>query len=153
MEKKTIFIACFSIMVMLSCCYTSLAIAHDLEEMLLGVFDIVVKNWPSPGDYNRNVINQQSRKHLHYLVYCGVKMGYGGSECSDDYMDEVLRNKNASRDCCRNIVNGGKQCHIAWMNLYYQFYQFKRFSFRVNKTEEIWNKCYSQIKHVTPLSG
>ncbi|EOA29353.1 hypothetical protein CARUB_v10025639mg [Capsella rubella] len=152
MEKKTIYIACFSIIVMLSFCYTSLAIAHDLEEMLLNEFNIMLEYWPSPGHYNRNVIYRQSRKHLQYLLGCGVKM-CGGSECANDLMDEVLRNKNASRYCCRFIVKGGKQCHIDFMKLFYQFYQFERFSFRVDKTEEIWNKCYSQIKHVTPLSG
>ncbi|KAG7567728.1 Prolamin-like domain [Arabidopsis thaliana x Arabidopsis arenosa] len=154
MENKTILMTFFSVMVLISFFNQSLAIAADLEEMLINEFDVVLRNWPSPGDYNLNVIRGQSRKHLKYLLNCGVKMGPGGTECSIEYRDAISRNKSTSKDCCLMIVKTGKQCHTEWMKLFFQFYQVKRFSSKVMiKTNEIWNKCSNETETISPFSG
>ncbi|KAG7642018.1 Prolamin-like domain [Arabidopsis suecica] len=154
MENKTIFLALFSIMVLLSYFNPSLAIAADLEEMLINEFDVVLKHWPSPGDYNLNVIRGQPRKHLKYLLDCAVKMGAGGNECNIEIRDVFSRNKSFSKDCCRVLVKGGRKCYTEWMKLFFQFYQLNRFSSNAMiKTNETWNKCSNGTESISPFSG
>lgn len=154
MENKTIFMAFFSFMILLSFSYPSLAIADDLDEMLINEFNDVIRHWPSPGDYNLNVIRGQSRKYLNYLLSCGVKMGAGADVCNIEMRLKILRNKTTSRNCCRKIVKAGKQCYTQWMKLFFQFHQLKRFSSKAMiKTNEIWNKCYTGTKAISPFSG
>ncbi|XP_010431623.1 PREDICTED: uncharacterized protein LOC104715956 [Camelina sativa] len=147
--------AFFAITVLLSFSYSSLAIADDLKEMLYNEFKTGVNEfWPSPDHYNFKVIRRQSIKVLKNLIDCGTKMGYNGHYCNHDIMDEVLRNKSASRKCCGSIVKAGKQCQISYMKLFSQFYQFKGFSSKaMAKTDEIWKKCSVQMGGIAPFSG
>lgn len=157
MDSKIIFMVFLSITVLLSFSYPTLATENDDEPLLnafLDVFDPVIANWQSPGDYNLNVIRSYSKKHLGYLINCGIKMGDGSDKCNIELRDQLLRNKSASRDCCRMIVKAGKECHTEWMKLFFQFYQLKRFSSEsISKTNEMWNICTTETEAISPLSG
>ncbi|ESQ46644.1 hypothetical protein EUTSA_v10000516mg [Eutrema salsugineum] len=149
MENKPIFMAFVSIMVLLSFSSPTLAIEHDEDKPLLNSdkeFDAAMANSPSSCDYNRDMIESQSKKHLDYLINCGEKMGPDSVKCNIEVRAEILRNKEASKDCCQMIVKAGKECHIEWMKLFFQTYQLKRFSSkRIFKTNEIWNRCSNEV--------
>lgn len=157
MDSKTIVMVFLSITVLLSFSHPTLATENDDESLLnafLDVFDPVIAHWPSPGDYNLNVVRSYTKKHLGYLINCGLKMGDGSHTCNIELKDQLLRNKSFSRDCCRKIVKAGKECHTEWMKLFFQFYQLKHFSSESTiKINEMWNICTTETEAISPFSG
>ncbi|KAF8052540.1 hypothetical protein N665_1546s0003 [Sinapis alba] len=157
MESKTIVMISFTIMILLSFSYPSLAIENDEDKPLLNSddeFDAVMAISPSESDYNRDMLESQPRTFFDYLDRCSEKMGRESVKCGTEVRAEILRNKDASRDCCRMIVKAGKECHMQWMKLFFQTYQLKRFSSkRILKSNEIWNRCSKEISSVSPSSN
>ncbi|CAH8263021.1 unnamed protein product [Arabidopsis lyrata] len=155
METKTIFMIYSLIMVLLSFSHPTLAIEGDNDEPLLisdDEFDGMIAMSPTSDDYNENVGRKYSKKQIDYLKNCSKKMDVP-YQCTVEVLADIIQNKSVSRDCCRGIVRAGKECHTEWMRLFFQIYQLKRFSSkRFSKTNEIWNRCSTEIGAVSPFS-
>ncbi|CAL9233386.1 unnamed protein product [Arabidopsis halleri] len=156
MENKTIFMIFSLIMVLLSFSHPTLAIKGDNDEPPLisdDEFDATIAMSPTSNDYNVNMYRKYSKKQKDYLKNCSKKMDVP-YQCAEEVLAEILLNKSASRDCCRGIVKAGKECHMEYMNLFFQVYQLKRFSSkRFSKANAIWNRCSAEVGAVSPFSG
>lgn len=154
METKTIFMVFSLLTVFLSFSYPTLAIENEYDKMLLEMFGGFLANWPSPNNYNFNVIRKIPPRHLGYLIKCSVKMGPRSDKCNVEVRDEILRNKSTSKDCCQMTMKAGKECHMEWMKIFFQFYQLKDLSSESNiKSNEIWNRCSTDVEDISPFSG
>ncbi|KAG7579318.1 Prolamin-like domain [Arabidopsis thaliana x Arabidopsis arenosa] len=143
-------------MILLSFSHPTLAIQGDNDEPLLisdDEFEAIIAMSPTSDDFNENVGRKYSKTQKDYLKNCTKKMDVP-EQCIEEVLADIIQNKSVSRDCCRGIVRAGKECHMEWMRLFFQIYQLKDFSSkRFSKTNEIWNRCSTEIGAVSPFSG
>jgi len=156
MENKTMFMIFSLIMVLLSFSHPTFGKESDNDKPLLisdDEFDAMMARSPTSDNYNENVGSKYSKKQINYLMNCSKKMAVP-DKCIEEVMAEIIQNKSASRDCCLGIVKAGKECHMEYMKLFFQMYELRRFtSKRFSKTNEIWNRCSTEIGVVSPYSG
>ncbi|CAH8258970.1 unnamed protein product [Arabidopsis lyrata] len=99
---------------------------------------------PSTSEYDRDVLNKQSKELVEYAGTCGEMMG--GIKCNDEVMSEILQNKPTSRYCCMKMMIYGQECHMVLRNLFFETYYYKPFASKGRpRIPKVWNRCSAEV--------
>ncbi|XP_010545181.1 PREDICTED: uncharacterized protein LOC104817628 [Tarenaya hassleriana] len=103
---------------------------------------IPVGESPEANDYNRKLFKGYSGRDLkHFLNMCMMSW-----ECGLDIYEEMLQNKRSSDACCLEMLEKGKDCHIAMARFWFSLYEFKQYASRaIPKSYVVWNRCYRDV--------
>ncbi|CAL9248799.1 unnamed protein product [Arabidopsis halleri] len=84
--------------------------------------------------------------HLHkdYILACPKKPN---PKCEDEIFNNMLDETTPVTDeCCRDVLNTGKDCHLAMVKIIFSTYDYKNIASKaILKTKQAWNDCIRRV--------
>ncbi|EFH53171.1 hypothetical protein ARALYDRAFT_904700 [Arabidopsis lyrata subsp. lyrata] len=84
--------------------------------------------------------------HLHkeYILACPKKPS---PKCEDEIFNNMLDETTPVTDeCCRDVLNTGKDCHLAMVKIIFSTYDYKNIASKaIPKSKQAWNDCIRRV--------
>ncbi|CAH8266681.1 unnamed protein product [Arabidopsis lyrata] len=84
--------------------------------------------------------------HLHkdYILACPKKPS---PKCEDEIFNNMLDEMTPVTDeCCRDVLNTGKDCHLAMVKIIFSTYDYKNIASKaIPKSKQTWNDCIRRV--------
>ncbi|XP_010539108.1 PREDICTED: uncharacterized protein LOC104813239 [Tarenaya hassleriana] len=122
--------------------YPTHAYEDDGKPIVDPNIEIPLAESPEADDYNRNLFKGYSDRDMkHFLETCMMTW-----ECGRVIYEEILQNKRSSDACCREMLEKGKDCHIAMARFWFSLYEYKQYASRaIPKSYIVWDRCYRDV--------
>ncbi|XP_010534660.1 PREDICTED: uncharacterized protein LOC104810160 [Tarenaya hassleriana] len=93
--------------------------------------------------YDSELISQYSPERLRFIQDCSKKTR---SKCGVEVFKNMVLDRPVSRDCCKDLLNIGQDCHLVLVQFIFSTYEVKHTpSLTVARSKQTWNTCVKMV--------